>query len=251
VRVVVIDSRSRRVVDDDRHRLMVDEAEWEWVRQSGAGDFEHLVLATSVPLLLPLGIHYLEAWNEALCAGAWGSLLRPAAERLRQVVDLEHWAAFGASFSAFETLLGDLAGGSGGGSAPASVTVVSGDIHHNYLAAVELPNKSRPDGTVVYQAVSSPMHNVMPDRLRLAHRLVTSRLGTLATTAAARLAGVRGPRARWRITDGPWFANMIAELSYDGPRARIRFDRTVPEASGPSDAAGPAGLEPACEAVLT
>ncbi len=49
VRVVVIDSRSRRVVDDDRDRLMVDE----------------------------------------------GGRLRPAGERLRQSVDLEHRAACG------------------------------------------------------------------------------------------------------------------------------------------------------------
>ena len=70
VRVVVIDSRSRRVVDDDRHRLMVDQAEWDWVTESAAGDVDHLVLATSLPLLLPHGIHFLEAWNEAVCAGA-------------------------------------------------------------------------------------------------------------------------------------------------------------------------------------
>jgi hypothetical protein len=120
---------------------------------------------------------------------------------------------------------------------------------------VDLPAAAA-GGTAIYQAVSSPMHNVMPQTLRLGHRLVTSRLGALVTTAAARLAGVRPPRARWRITDGPWFATMLAELSYDGRRARIRFDRTAPVAPGASDAAGPAGpygppgLEPACEAEL-
>ncbi len=177
VRVVVIDSRSRRVVDDDRRRLMVDEAEWQWVTEAASGDAEHLVLATSLPVLLPYGIHYLEAWDEAVCAGAWGRRLRPAGERLRQSVDLEHWAAFGRSFGAFERLLGSVAGGSGhagpAGSAgpvgPASVTVIGGDIHHSYLAEVELPG-----GAAVYQAVCSPMHNVMPERLRLAHRLITS-----------------------------------------------------------------------------
>jgi hypothetical protein len=279
VRVVVIDSRSRRVVDDDRGRLMVDEAEWQWVTESSSagldsagrdsagrdnGGFDHLVLATSLPLLLPHAIHSLEAWNEAVCAGAWGNRLRPAGERLRQAVDLEHWAAFGASFRAFEQLLSDLAGGrstAAGPSTPASppmasVTVISGDIHHHYLAAVDLPGGLSPGtaatpGTAVHQAVCSPLHNLLPGKLRLAHRLVTSRFGDLITTAAARLAGVPAPRVRWRVTDGPWFSNMVAELRYDGRRARIRFDRTVPGGPGTADAAGPPGLELACEVELT
>ena len=243
VRVVVIDSRSRRVVDDDRHRLMVDEAEWAWVRESSAGDVDHLVLATSLPLLLPRGIHFLEAWNEAVCAGAWGHRLRSAGERLRQAVDLEHWAAFGASFTAFEKLLSDLTRGPEA-TPPASITVISGDIHHNYLAAVDLADAAS-SGTAVHQAVCSPIHNLLPERLRLGHRLITSRAGELITTAAARLAGVRAPLVRWRITDGPWFSNMLAELSYNGRRARIRFDRTVVDDSGTPN------LEPTCEAELT
>ena len=51
---------------------MVGEAEWQWVTESVAGDWNHVVLATSLPLLLPHGIHDLEAWNEAVCGGAWG-----------------------------------------------------------------------------------------------------------------------------------------------------------------------------------
>ena len=243
VRVVVIDSRSRRIVDDDRHRLMVDQAEWDWVTESAAGDFDHLVLATSLPLLLPHGIHFLEAWNEAVCAGAWGNRLRPAGERLRQAVDLEHWAAFGASFTAFEKLLSDLAGGSAD-LPPASITVISGDIHHSYLAAVDLPGAA-PSGTAVRQAVCSPIHNLLPQMLRLGHRLVTCRAGQVITRAAARHAGVPAPRLGWRVTEGPWFTNMLAELSYHGRQARIRFDRTAPGASGTPD------LEPACQAELT
>jgi hypothetical protein len=272
VRVVVIDSRSRRVVDDDRRRLMVDEAEWQWVTESSSagldsagrdnGGFDHLVLATSLPLLLPHAIHSLEAWNEAVCAGAWGNRLRPAGERLRQAVDLEHWAAFGASFRAFEKLLSDLAGArstpagpSTPAAPPASITVISGDIHHHYLAAVDLPGlppgTAATPGTAVHQAVCSPLHNLLPGKFRLAHRLVTSRFGDLITTAAARLAGVPPPRVRWRVTDGPWFSNMVAELRYDGRRARIRFDRTVPGGPGTADAPGLPGLELACEAELT
>ena len=70
-RVVVIDSRGGRVVDEGG-RLMVNETEWQWVTELVSGDWDHVVLASSLPLLLPRGIHALEAWNEAVCRGAWG-----------------------------------------------------------------------------------------------------------------------------------------------------------------------------------
>jgi hypothetical protein len=242
VRVVVIDSRSRRVLDDDRHRLMVDEAEWQWVMTSSAGDVDHLVLATSLPLLLPRGIHSLEGWNEAVCAGAWGRRFRSAAERLRRALDLEHWAAFRDSFAAFERLLTHLADGSAG-PPPASITVISGDIHHSYLAEVKLPAIA--PGISVYQAVCSPIHNLLPAKLRRSLRLVASRFGATITGVAARLAGVPAPQIRWRVTDGPWFANMLAELDFGGRQASIRFDRAVAEP------AGEPRLERACERSLT
>ena len=137
VRIVVIDSRSGRVLEEGRRR-MVGEAEWQWVTESVAGDWNHVVLATSLPLLLPYGIHGLEAWNEAVCGGAWGQRLARTGERIRQELDLEHWAAFGASFGQFEELLTGLATGAHG-RPPASVTVLGGDIHHSYLAAVDFP----------------------------------------------------------------------------------------------------------------
>ena len=243
VRVVVIDSRSRRVIGDDRGRRMVDEAEWEWVTESVSGDRDHLVLATSLPLLLPHGIHDLEAWNEAVCAGAWGRRAARAGERLRQAVDLEHWAAFGKSFADFERLLTGLATGAYG-RAPASVTVIGGDVHHSYLAPVDFPAGTSPR-SAVYQAVCSPMHNVLPRSLRRAHRLATSRAGELAAGVLARLAGVRKPRIRWRITHGPWFANMLCALEFNGRAGRIRFDRAVPDASGEPI------LQPVLETVLS
>jgi hypothetical protein len=229
VRLVVIDSRSARVLDEGR-RLMVNEAEWQWITESVSGDWDHVVLGTSLPLLLPRGIHALEAWNEAVCAGAWGQRLARAGERLRQAVDLDHWAAFGKSFAAFEQLLTSLATG-GHGRPPASVTVISGDVHHSYLAAVDFPVGTAPR-SAVRQAVCSPLHNTLPGALRRGQQLVTARPSELADTALARFAGVRQPRIRWRITDGPWFDNMLSVLEFDRRQARIRLERAVADTGG-------------------
>ncbi|MGI8452215.1 MAG: alkaline phosphatase D family protein [Streptosporangiaceae bacterium] len=246
VRVVVIDSRAGRVVEDGR-RLMVNEAEWQWVNESVSGDWDHVVLATSVPLLLSSGLHALEAWNEAVCGGAWGKYAARAGERMRQAADLEHWAAFGKSFAKFGRLLTRLAtGGAAGapGEPPASITVISGDVHHSYLAAVDFPAGTHPR-SAVYQAVCSPIHNLLPDQFRRGQRLATSRAGELIGTTLARLAGARKPGIRWRITHGPWFCNMLSVLEFDGRQARIRFERTTP------DVGGTARLRPVCETELS
>ena len=240
VRVVMLDSRSRRVVEGAR--LMADEEEWRWLTESVTGDFGHVVIATSVPPLLPRGIHTLEAWTERICAGAWGGRAARLGERLRQAFDLEHWPSFDASFGQLEELLTSLAGGrlSPRATPPATVTVISGDVHHSYLTAVDLPRgdtagSARPASraSAVYQAVCSPFHQAMPPAMRTAQGLASTRVSGLVGTAAATLAGARAPRLTWRITEGPWFDNMIATLTYTGPKAVVRFDQAVTEQDGP------------------
>ncbi len=224
VRVIVIDSRSGRVLDDDGRRLMVDDAEWQWITESAAGGWDHVVLASTLPLLLPRGIHNLEAWNEAVCGGAWGRRFARTGEQIRRAADLEHWAAFGTSFARFEQLLTGLAAGACG-EPPASVTVLGGDVHNSYLAEVSFPPAAGAR-SAVYQAVCSPFHNLLEPSSRRLQRLAGSAAGRALTGALARLAGVRGPGISWRVSHGPWFANMLAELEYDGRRARVRFGQT-------------------------
>ena len=98
--------------------------------------------------------------------------------------------------------------------------------------------------SAVYQAVCSPFHQAMPASMRGAQGLASSRVSGLIGTAAAALAGARVPRLKWRITAGPWFDNMIATLTYDGPKAIVRFDRATTEPAGPR-------LEPVLETDLT
>ena len=107
-RIVMMDSRAGRVLEPGA-RAMVDAEEWDCIVQWTRGDFDHLLLGTSLPVFLGRGMHYLEAWNEAVSDGAWGRLASGAAERMRQGLDLEHWAAFGDSLRALERLLGDIA----------------------------------------------------------------------------------------------------------------------------------------------
>ena len=67
-RLLVLDSRAARVLSDGR-RQMVDDEEWDWIVEHSSGSFDHVVIASTLPVFLPAGIHHLQAWNEALCAG--------------------------------------------------------------------------------------------------------------------------------------------------------------------------------------
>ena len=83
--------------------------------------------------MLPPAVHGLEAFDEALAEGRWGR--RPArwGEKLRQGVDLEHWAAFETSLQRMLRLITEIETGQRG-TPPATITFLSGDVHFSYLA---------------------------------------------------------------------------------------------------------------------
>src|SRR4051794_8197399 len=91
-RIVVIDSRAGRVLDPGR-RSMVDHEEWDWISAHATGGYDHLLIGTSLPWLLAHGMHYGEAFSEAVSEGALGDRLSHLGERLRESLDMEHWAA--------------------------------------------------------------------------------------------------------------------------------------------------------------
>ncbi|MEW6637565.1 MAG: alkaline phosphatase D family protein, partial [Actinomycetota bacterium] len=156
VRLIVADSRAGRVLDEDR-RSMLDEEEWSWIEGKISGEFDHLLFGTSLPFLLPPGLHHLEAWNEKVCRGAWGRSAARIGETLRQGLDLEHWSAFHDSFLRLAKLLRSIACGErSSGPPPASVIVLSGDVHHGYLAEAAFEGVT---ASPVYQAVGSPLRN--------------------------------------------------------------------------------------------
>ena len=92
-KLIVMDSRAGRVLEPGE-RQMVDDEEWDYIQRRPSGDYNHLFLATSLPYLLAPGMQYLEAWNEAVCDGAWGKRWAKLGEKIRQELDLEHWGAF-------------------------------------------------------------------------------------------------------------------------------------------------------------
>lgn len=222
-RAIFVDSRAGRVLEEER-RSMVDDDEWEWIASHAEGDFDHLLIATTVPWLLSPGFDRLEAWNERMCDGALGGRLARASERLRRAVDFDHWASFGRSFELLRDLLGEVAAGKRG-PAPASVVVLSGDVHHAYLCEVAFPE----DGprSPVYQAVCSPYRNPLDEKERRVIRAGFSRPFTRFAGLLARIAGAPDPGIRWRLRDGPCFDNQVAMLRLDGRKATMTLDKTV------------------------
>jgi hypothetical protein len=222
-RLIVADDRTGRSFGEG-HRSIFDEHEWDWIQERARGDFDHVVFATTDPVLLAPGLHYVEAWNEAVCDGAWGKRLVGVGERIRRALDLDHWAAFHVSFELLERLLRELGRGERG-EPPASITILSGDVHHAYVAEVAF---RRGDGvrSAVHQAVCSPFRNALDSHEEHMVRFAATREGTLVGRALARAAGAYDPGIRWRFAEGPYFDNQVATLSLNGRSASIKLEKT-------------------------
>ncbi|MFC4059478.1 alkaline phosphatase D family protein [Planomonospora corallina] len=210
-RLIMLDTRcSRRLTPGDRR--MIDPVEWEWLTEQLERDgAERLVIGSSIPFLLPAGIHHVQTWNEVLAQGAWGKGVARLSELLRQGIDLEHWSAFRRSFEDLARLLVRTG---------KPVIILSGDVHYSYAAKV----RRHP----IHQLVCSPIRNPLSRTLRLANIVAQFGVATLIGGGLARLARVPRPPIRWRITDGPWFSNAIATLTLDeAPSARWDTATTV------------------------
>ena len=225
-RLLVLDSRAGRVLDEGR-REMLSEKEWAWVEESVTGDFDHVLIATTVPWLLSPGLHHLEAWNEAVCDGAWGRTAARLGEKIRQAIDLEHWSAFHGSFRRLTDLVHEVASG-GRGPAPASVVVLSGDVHHAYLAEASFPGRA-PIESAVVQAVCSPIRNPLDRNERRGLRAALSRSAAAVARLLARSAGVQPAAVRWEFAGEPTFDNQIATLHLTGRGAHLTIEKTRPE----------------------
>ncbi len=225
-RLVVLDTRAGRVLQEG-NRSMIDAREWAWVEEHARGGFDHLLIGASLPAFMAPGLHHLEGWSEAVCGGVWGRAAAKVGEKIRQAVDLEHWAAFPSSFRDLVELLRSVAAGERG-RPPASIAVLSGDVHHGYLAEVELPDSPNL-GSAVYQAVCSPLRNTLNTPERLAMRFGWSGAGERLFRVLAHAAGVKPEKVSWRLVrQRPWFENHVGTIDLEGRRASLKVERTIP-----------------------
>jgi hypothetical protein len=224
VRLLMIDSRAARSLEEGS-RAMLDDEEFGWVEEklieAGSDEIEHVLIGSSLPWLMPPAIHDLEAWNAELVRRFDGRRIGRVSEKIRQGGDLEHWAAFRDSFDRLGAALESLGRGEHG-RPPSSLLVLSGDVHHAYVAEVVEPAgiTSR-----IYQLTCSPVHNEVPHPMVQAFKIGWSKPAIAITAALRRLARVPRTRLRWRKRSGPFFGNELAILSLDGAEARLTFEK--------------------------
>ena len=229
-RLIVVDVRTGRCLDPGTRKI-IDDDEARWVEERAAeSHVDHLVFGTSDPYLLASSFHHLEAWNERVVDGAWGGLAAAAGERMRRALDFDHWAAFQSSFRWLTELI-ERVGAGEHGRAPASIGVLSGDVHHAYLADVAFPRDAGVR-SAVYQAVCSPYRNALDTHERRAVRLAQSGIVSAATRWLAKRAGVADPGIRWRFRRGPFFDNQIATLELEGREARLKLEKVPHDPEG-------------------
>jgi hypothetical protein len=232
-RIVVLDNRCARQLEPGQ-RAMLPAVQWEWFAERvGSGGFTHLVTGSSLPWLMPFAVHDLELAVSALAE----SPRRPvasAAESVRRLVDLEHWAAFETSFEALAALLHQCAAGAFG-APPASITVLSGDVHHSYVARAQL------DGAPVHQVTCSPVHNRVPLAMRVVFRTAWGARAAKLARLLGRAAGCTPTELTWRKLTGPYFGTAVGTIVHSGQSAEVGIEGT--------DAGG--GLVPVARVGLT
>ncbi|MET7870319.1 alkaline phosphatase D family protein [Streptomyces cyaneofuscatus] len=222
VQLLMVDTRAARVLDEGR-RAMLDESEARWVRDRVLEDpaaYDHLLIGSSLPWLLPPLVHDAETWNAALSAGARGGRWARFGEKVRRAADLEHWAAFPESFGRFTELLRRVGSGP---DAPATVCVLSGDVHHAYIAEPHWPADT-PGGAPrarVLQLTCSPVHNSVPRSIRLGFRFGWSGVGRRIGRMLTRHGRTEPSPVTWSRAGGPWFGNQLMTLTLHGRNSAL------------------------------
>ncbi|MEU0759195.1 alkaline phosphatase D family protein [Streptomyces microflavus] len=233
VQLLMVDTRAARVLDEER-RAMLDDDEARWLRErvlENPAAYDHLLIGSSLPWLLPPLVHDAETWNAALCAGARGGRWARFGEKLRRAADLEHWAAFPDSFGRFTELLRRAGSGP---DAPATVCVLSGDVHHAYIAEPHWPAATpggAPDAHVL-QLTCSPVHNSVPRSIRLGFRFGWSGVGRRIGRLLTRHGRTEPSPVTWSRAGGPWFGNQLMTLTLRGRNSALTLVQAKSVAGG-------------------
>jgi hypothetical protein len=237
VRILVIDSRCGRMLETG-DRSMVSNAEFAWIEHQTEGEYDHLLVGTSLPWLLPRALHDIEAWNERLADGSRGPRMAGIAERFRRTADLEHWAAFRKSFDRLADLFARVGRGdqtAAGGQPPATICVLSGDVHHAYASRANYPAEDGkpPIRSRIYQLTCSPVHNYVPLAMKVAFRVSWSRVAEkLIRFLLQRVSHLPAQPLSWERIAGPHYGNQVATLRLDGRSATLRIEKAGRDADG-------------------
>jgi hypothetical protein len=216
VRLLVIDSRAGRILAGGA-RSMVGENEFRWIEAQVDGDYDHLMVGTSLPWLMPNALSHLQSVNEQATRkkGRTGRF----AEWARQFGDLEHWPAFRASFERLGALLHRVADGP-----VATISVLSGDVHHAYVARVRYRDQA---ASPVYQLTCSPLHNTVPWYMRTVFRIGWWEPFAKVTRWWAHRHGIDTDAITWRRMSGPHFGNMVMTVDVSGREAWAVLEKST------------------------
>ena len=120
------------------------------------------------------------------------------------------------------------------GSAPATVCVLSGDVHHAYVAHPEFTPADRVRSQV-YQLTCSPLHNRVPAAVKVGFRAAWSRVAERSTRVVlGTIARVPRPPVEWTRTSGPYFGNDLMTLTLTDRRADLLLEQAGPDHQDPT-----------------
>ena len=201
----------------------------EWLEEHARGDFDHLLIGSSLPLLLAPALHYLEAWNEAVCAGAWGRLAARMGEKVRQ-------GARPRALGGLRILAGPDHGALAGRRRRREWAAARFDRRAVGRRAPRLPGRGRRSRAAAACARPSTRRPARRSATRStsasgkAIRFAWAPAGDADRQAARAIGGGRRTALRWRFAhDAPFFDNQVCFVEIDGRRARMWLQKTVPE----------------------
>ena len=140
---------------------------------------------------------------------------------------MDHWASFPDSFEEHCRLLGEIATGAiGDPTPPESIVMLSGDVHHCYLAEIELQGISGVQSRI-WQAVCSAYRKDLAKSEKRAMLIFNSKAGEAIARRLARIAGVHAERAEWELVHEPTYDNQVGCLTFAPDKAEIKIETTV------------------------
>ena len=187
-RLVVIDSRAARVLAEGR-RDMVDDEEWQWIAEHARGAYDHLIIASTLPVFMTPGVRRARGVERGRSARAPGAASRRAPARS---CGARSTSSTGRRSSARSGRWSSCCTSSPRGrTAPGTISFIGGDVHTAYVAEVDTrgaPEEPRlPDRLL---AVQQPARAAGAARRQAA----SARAGAgIVGRALARAAGVRRP----------------------------------------------------------